>query len=365
MPTPGDVTGPVRVFNSENLDTAAKLNVAFNQRYAFKPTAGVAYLQVDILANVADDANAAYIACVGILRIDVKVGGNLLYTVHGQCAEAVTATGYYVANPLAYKAGALGVLNRAIFGSPPNLRITTLSSLSATNSNCGINFKLPIFQPEVAAKGQEIVVEVFYADGRYWQTSAAHAEAATVTMQEVIIEAQYANEMPSFKYLNNEKTGVGASLVQSVDGFALDAVKDYYVIGGVWTLNQSTGTAFFPYITRVQLIDTNRGVWNDQCLDSMLKEEEERSCAYTGKADATTGGWAMYPHSYGAMWAKVDEVESNGTLKWAIYTHASASSATIRVLTLLRAKGRPISTSPRKGGVSSQADQAGSQTSAK
>ena len=347
----------VRLYNSENLDVTAK-TAAFTQAYTMKPTAGVASLNVDAIANIAADANACYAVGMQITQVRLYDGGRLLYSCDGRARQVSTTVGVYEPNPLSANEGPLGVMNRAFFGAPPLHRITTLSSLSGTNSDVGCSFKLLVYRPKIG--GKEMKVEVDYAAANDWLNSAAAAETGLLTMRSVSIEAQYSDNSPEFEYLNNEKTGVGASLTDSTDGFALDKKTGYYVIGGIFDLVQSSN--FENHITRVRLLDSNNVPYADMTDWTMKKEEEDRSSPYIAKADATTGLWSSYPHSNGSWFCKVDGVESDGSLKWAITTNASASSATVRVLTILRAEGTTMQTQPGKAPVSTPADQSGAGT---
>lgn len=340
-------TGPVRVYNSENLDTSGKI-ISFMQSYSFNPTKGVATLNCEIIANVASSAVACYAVGVEIDHIDVKVGGDLLYTVDGRGKQISTTLGKYEANPLGASEGQLGTMNRAFFGATPLNEIVTLSSLSGTNTNVSVNFNLLIFKPNVARENKTVKLDVYYSTPLNWVTTAG-APVITITMQSVIIEAQYADRMPEFNYLNNEKTAVGASLVDSTDGMGLDQ-KPGKIIGGIFSLVQSSN--FENYLLRFKLVDTNGTAFTDTSHRNAQHEEENRSSPHCVKSDATTGGWLLYPHSVGVWFVKVDEVECNGKLKWAISTHASTSAAIVRVLTILKVGVGPAAgAAPQKGSV--------------
>jgi hypothetical protein len=91
----------------------------------------------------------------------------------------------------------------------------------------------------------------------------------------------------------------------------------------------------------------------------MKNEVNQRSNGFWIKTGVTTGVEVIVQNNVGCVSMKVDGVESNGKVKIAIDTNATAAAGILNSLVLLRTEGTPAATVPGKQSVSAPADQAG------
>ncbi|MEW5760074.1 MAG: hypothetical protein AB1779_04850 [Candidatus Thermoplasmatota archaeon] len=209
----------------------------FSHSVTAKINKAIDYITIDIDITLAETGGTNPINDTGALnaieRIEVKIGGNLLYEIRG-IEEVDYATGH----------GMIGELNRLLFGS--SVYQEGDAAVAAGGSEIrNVNFKLPLFTDQA---GKDLNITIYFRAVADWTSGAG---VARVNDETVIVYVHYVEGLPSMKFQTHLKTGIGPSKEYTIP---LDDDPDYFIIGIIGTAVRSG--AYEDDIEKMKLEDT-------------------------------------------------------------------------------------------------------------